>query len=57
MGYGWFESSHFLLAGELGLELFKHKHILIETNVRMLGMLSKDPNAALVGGLGFVIAF
>jgi Domain of unknown function (DUF4349) len=57
MGYGYFLQSHFLVAGEVGLELWKHKHFLVEANVRAVGLLSDDPWLAIVSGVGFVLSF
>ena len=56
-GYAYLDRSQFLLAGELGIELFKHRHVLVEVNVRMNGLLSSEPAAVLIGGAGFVVAF
>ena len=56
-GYGYFLRSRFLLAGEIGVELLKLRHVLVEANVRVVGLLSAEPRAAIVAGAGFVIAF
>ena len=43
---------------EVGLELYKQKHLLIDANVRATGFLGEDDaDAGLVSGLSAVFAF
>ena len=57
LGYGYLDSSRFVAQGELGLELFKTKNALIDVNARVTGLIGRDSDLAVVGGLGAVVAF
>ncbi|MCX5744162.1 MAG: DUF4349 domain-containing protein [Proteobacteria bacterium] len=57
LGYGYLDSSRFVVQGEAGVELFKAKYFLIDASVRATGFFGKESDLALVSGLGAVIAF
>jgi hypothetical protein len=42
LGYARMDDSRFVLAGEAGLELFKHKYVMVEAAVRALGTMNGD---------------
>jgi hypothetical protein len=57
-GYGWLDYHAFVLQGEVGLELYKQKHMLIDASVQASGFLGEDNvDAGLVSGLSAVFAF
>lgn len=56
-GYGYLDASHFVVQGEVGLELFKHKHGLVDVGTRITGLIGKDSDLALVTGVGAALAF
>ena len=57
-GYGYLDYHAFVLQGEIGVELFKHKHMLVDANVRATGLLGEDDvDAGLVSGAAAVFAF
>jgi hypothetical protein len=57
-GYGYLDYHAFALQGEVGVELFKHKHLLIDANVRATGLFGDDDvDAGLVTGTSAVFAF
>lgn len=57
LGYAYLDRSLFVVQAEVGLELFKHKHLVIDANVRGTGLIGKDSDAAVVAGAGAVVAF
>lgn len=57
LGYAYLDGSAFAGGAEVGLEIFKHERVAVEANVRLVGLLSGDSEAALVSGLGAVFAF
>jgi hypothetical protein len=57
VGYAYLGESAFAVGGELGVELFKHRYVLVDANLRALGLLGARNDAALVGGLSTVFAF
>lgn len=57
LGYGYLEASKFAVAAEAGVELFKHKYLLVDANIRAVGLIGDSSDAALVAGAGFVFAF
>jgi hypothetical protein len=57
LGYAYLDRSLFVVQAEVGLELFKHKHLVIETSLRGSGFIGKDTDAALIAGSGVVVAF
>jgi hypothetical protein len=57
-GYGWLDYHAFVLQGEVGLELYKQKHMLIDASVQATGFLGEDDvDAGLVSGASAVFAF
>ena len=57
-GYGYLDYHAFALQAELGLELYKQKHMLIDANVRATGLIGEDEvDAGLVTGASAVFAF
>ncbi len=57
-GYGYLDYHAFVLQGEVGVELYKQTHLLIDANLRATGFLGEDDvDAGLVSGLSAVIAF
>ncbi len=57
-GYGYLDYHAFALQAELGLELYKQKHMLIDANVRATGLIGEDDvDAGLVTGASAVFAF
>jgi len=57
LGYGYLDGSRFALQAEAGLELFKHRHLVIDASVRATGLIGSRTDGALVGGAGLVVAF
>jgi hypothetical protein len=58
LGYAHLGESSFVAAAEIGIELFKHKYVLVDANVRALGLLGGDQNhAAILPGASIVFAF
>ena len=58
IGYGYLDYHAFVGQAEVGLELYKQKHLLIDANVRATGFLGEDDaDAGLVSGLSAVFAF
>jgi hypothetical protein len=57
-GYGYLDYHAFALQAELGLELYKQTHMLIDVNVRATGLIGEDDvDAGLVSGASAVFAF
>lgn len=57
-GYGWLDYHAFVLQGEVGLELYKQTHMLIDASVQATGFLGEDEvDAGLVSGASAVFAF
>jgi hypothetical protein len=57
-GYGYLDYHAFVLQGEVGLELYKQTHMLIDANVRATGFIGEDDvDAGLVTGASAVFAF
>ena len=57
-GYGYLDYHAFALQAEVGLELYKQKHMLIDANVRATGFIGEDDaDAGLVSGASAVFAF
>lgn len=56
-GYAYLDSSRFVIQAEAGIELFKHKHLMIDASLRGTGFIGKDTDAALIAGSGVVVAF
>jgi hypothetical protein len=57
MGYGYLDGSAFVFAGGGGVELFKHKYLMIDVNARVMGFARENFDVALVTGGGVVVAF
>ncbi len=57
LGYAYLDSSRFALQAEAGLELFKHRHVVIDASVRGTGLIGKRTDGAVVAGAGVVVAF
>jgi hypothetical protein len=58
-GYGYFDSTGGVaVAAEVGLELYKHEYLLVDTAVRALAFIREEGNqAALQGTLGVSVPF
>jgi hypothetical protein len=57
-GYGWLDYHAFVLQGEVGIELYKQTHMLIDASVQATGFLGEDNvDAGLVSGASAVFAF
>ena len=57
MGYAYLYGSRFAIQGEAGLELWKHRHALIDVNVRATGLIGARTDLGVVSGASAVIAF
>lgn len=57
LGYGYLDGSAFVFAGTGGVELFKHKYVLVDATVNVLGFARSSFDVAVTGGLGVVFAF
>ena len=57
LGYGYLDQHKFVVQGELGLELWKHKNAVIDANLRATGLIGKSTDLALVAGAGATFAF
>ena len=57
LGYAYLDASRFVLQAEAGLELFKHRHVVVDASVRATGLIGSRTDAALVAGAGAVVAF
>lgn len=57
LGYGHINESSFVAGGGAGIELFKHKRMLIDLSVNAVAFIRDDVKAGLVGTLGAVFAF
>ncbi len=57
LGYGYLDGSAFVVTGGGGVELFKHKYVLVDANVNAVAFLRDDPDLALVGSATVVFAF
>lgn len=57
VGYAYLDSSRFTLQAEAGLELFKHKYIVIDASARATSLFGKDFDLGLVAGAGAVVSF
>ena len=58
-GYGYLTGEHaFVVGGEVGLELFKHKYLLVEIAGRTLAFIHDGTGeVAFQGTFGFVVPF
>jgi hypothetical protein len=58
VGYGYLSGSGSpVIAGELGVELFKHKYLVIDTSLRALAFVKTSAEAALHATLGLSVPF
>jgi hypothetical protein len=58
MGYGYLDGHNFVLAGDVGLELVKHKYVMVDANLRVVGLFGEiGADVAMVAGGGVVVAF
>lgn len=57
MGYAYLDRSLFTVQGELGLELVKGRHGVVDVSARVTGLIGKESDAALVTGVGAALAF
>ena len=58
VGYGYLGGNGSpVIAGELGVELFKHKYLLVDTSVRALAFVTSHADAALHATLGASVPF
>jgi hypothetical protein len=57
LGYGYLDDHKFVIQGEAGVELFKHRNAVIDVNLRATGLIGKESDAALVAGAGATFAF
>lgn len=57
LGYGYLDRSRFVVQGEAGVELIKHRHVVVDASVRATGLIGKESDAAVVAGAGVVVAF
>ena len=58
LGYAYFVDAHkFVVQGEAGLELFKHKSMVIDANARVTGLIGSTSDVGVVVGGGATFAF
>jgi hypothetical protein len=57
LGYGYVDDHKFVIQGEAGLEMFKHRNAVIDVNVRGTGLIGKDSDLAFVAAAGATFAF
>lgn len=57
LGYGYLDSSRFVLQGEAGVELFKSTYVIVDVSARATGFIGKDTDLGLVTAAGVSIAF
>ncbi len=57
LGYGYLDGSRFVLASGAGVELFKHKYLVVDANVRAVGFISDSAELGVVGGTSVLVAF
>ena len=57
LGYGYLDGSAFAFAGGVGVELFKSKYALLDTNINVFGFAGDDFDAAAVASATLVFAF
>ncbi len=57
LGYAYLDSSRFALQGEVGLELYKAKYVVIDANLRATALFGSRQDLGLVTGLGAIVAF
>ncbi len=57
LGYGYLDHHAFAAQAEVGVELFKHEHVLVDAGVRATGLFGEEVDAGLVSGASVVFAF
>jgi hypothetical protein len=57
LGYGYLGYHAFAVQGEAGVELFKHKFVMVDANVRATALIGDEVDAGLVSGGSIVFAF
>ncbi len=57
LGYGYLDAHKFVVQGEVGLELYKQRNVVIDTNVRVTGLIGESTDLGLVVGGGATFAF
>jgi hypothetical protein len=57
LGYGYLDGHRFVVQGEVGLELFKQRNLVIDTSARLTGLIGDTTDVGLVVGAGATIAF
>lgn len=57
VGYGYLEGSAFVFAGGGGVELFKHKYVLLDANANVYVFAREEFDVALVAATSLVFAF
>lgn len=57
LGYGYLDHHAFAAQAEVGVELFKHEHVMIDAGVRATGLFGEEVDAGLVSGASVVFAF
>jgi len=57
-GYGYLGESAFVAAADIGVELYKHQYVMVDTSLRITALVDGDgAEAGLVAGAGLVVAF
>lgn len=57
VGYGKVDGHAFAFGAGAGVELFKHKYVLIDANTRLLGLAGESFETVLVSGAAAIFAF
>ncbi len=57
IGYGYLDYHAFAVQGQAGIELFKHKYVLVDVDVRATALIGDNVDAGLVTGASIVFAF
>jgi len=57
LGYGYLDTSRFVVQGRVGVQLVKSTYVVIDASVRATGLIGSDTDLALVSALGAVVAF
>ncbi|HKE15964.1 MAG TPA: DUF4349 domain-containing protein [Kofleriaceae bacterium] len=57
IGYGYLGYHAFAVQGQAGIELFKHKYMMVDVDVRATGLFGEEVDAGLVTGGSIVFAF
>ncbi len=56
-GYAYLDGSHFTAATDVGVELYKTKHVMLDANVRTHVFVGESADVAIVPSLSAVFAF